>query len=386
MSAPVVATLRKRGVEAPFKIQALVIADAIAGRDVLAKSRTGSGKTLAFALPIIERIDRAQAAPAALVLVPTRELAVQVTEEFSDIAAARGLRVASVYGGVGLQDQAKRAARAHILVATPGRLEDLIRRRLVTVKTVRILVLDEADRMLDMGFQPQVDRIVDRLPQDRQTMFFSATLDGQVGYLARAYTKTPAQHEVVDPKQTVEEADHLFVPVTTSNKVDRLVELVEGAHGLALVFVRTKRGADRLAHKLKARNIPAVAMHGDLTQAAREKALSRFESGKVGVLIATDVAARGLDLDDISHVINFDPPEDDKGYVHRVGRTARAGRSGTGVTLVLPDQRHDVSRIAARLKLATEFEASGMPVAPPAVVFSSRGRRSSMRPRVKRRI
>ena len=378
--------LAQRGIDAPFKIQQLVIADAIAGRDVLAKSRTGSGKTLAFAVPIVERVDPSQKMPAALILVPTRELCVQVTDEFTDIGRARGLRVASVYGGVGLRDQATRAAKAHILVATPGRLEDLVQRRLLNLKSVRILILDEADRMLDMGFQPQVDRIVDRLPQDRQTMFFSATLDGQVGYLARAYTKDPAQHEVVDPKQTVEEADHKFIPVTASNKVDKLIELLSKERELALVFVRTKRGADRLAHKLKAKNISAVAMHGDLTQAARQKALSRFESGKVDVLIATDVAARGLDLDDITHVVNFDPPEDDKAYVHRVGRTARAGRSGTGVTLVLPDQQHDVSRIAARLKLATEFESAGMAVAPPAIVFAShRGRRSSMRPRVKRR-
>jgi ATP-dependent RNA helicase RhlE len=385
VSAPVCEALRKRGAETPFQIQEMVIADAIAGRDVLAKSRTGSGKTLAFAVPIVERLDPSDRRPAALVLVPTRELAVQVTEEFEVICRARGLKVASVYGGVGLQDQAKRAAKAHILVATPGRLEDLINRRLVSMKTVKILVLDEADRMLDMGFQPQVDKIVDRISDGRQTMFFSATLDGQVGYLAKAYTKNAVQHEINDPKQTVEEADHKFIPVTATEKLEKLVSLLEEDRELTLVFVRTKRGADRLATRLKQKGIAAVAMHGDLTQAARSKALSRFSTGKVDVLIATDVAARGLDMDDITHVINFDPPEDDKAYVHRVGRTARAGRSGTGVTFVLPEQRHDVSRIASRLKLGEDFEAAGMTVAPPSIVFSTKGKRSSMRSRTKRR-
>ena len=384
VSETVIEALAKRDILLPFAIQTLAMPDALAGHDVLAKSRTGSGKTLAFAIPIVERTDPKGARPSALVLVPTRELASQVAEEFTDIAAARGLRVAAVYGGVGLVDQGKRAANAHILVATPGRLEDLLTRRMVSVSDVRILILDEADRMLDMGFQPQVDRIVRRLPQGRQTMFFSATLDGAVGHLARAYTHDARLHEVAAPRQTVDEVKHKFVPVTPEAKVETLAEMLRDEAGPVLVFVRTKRGASRLAERLASRGVRAVAMHGDLTQGARESALRRFEAGKVPVMVATDVAARGLDLDRISHVVNFDPPSDDSGYVHRVGRTARAGRSGIGVTFVLPDQQGDVSRMAARLQLKEEFEAEGMKVVPPRIVFSSRGRRSQLAGRRRR--
>jgi ATP-dependent RNA helicase RhlE len=382
VSAPVIEALDKSGVTVPFEIQSLVLPDVMAGHDVLAKSKTGSGKTLGFAIPIVERLSADAPTPAAVVLVPTRELAVQVAEDFDAIAHVRGLRVGLAYGGTSVREQGKTAANAHILIATPGRLEDLAERRLVKLDGVGILVLDEADRMLDMGFQPQVDRIVRRLPKQRQTMFFSATLDGAVGRIASAYTHDARRHEVLSDMQTVEDADHRFIPVETHGKVEALVDLLkEDGMGLALVFVRTKRGADRLVHKLKARNIRALAMHGDLSQPARERALERFESGKINVLVATDVAARGLDLDEITHVVNFDPPEDDKGYVHRVGRTARAGRSGTGVTFVTPDQRGDVSRVAARLDLHDEFEEQGMKVAPPRVVFSGsqRGRRSGLR-------
>jgi superfamily II DNA/RNA helicase len=385
-SAPVVRALAQRGIEAPFAIQTLVCPDAIAGRDVLAKSRTGSGKTLAFGIPIVEQLDPSGARPAALVLVPTRELAAQVSEEVADIATAKGLRVAAVFGGVSLRDQARRAARAHILVATPGRLMDLVERRMVSLKGIDILILDEADRMLDMGFQPQVQRIVSQLQRERQTMFFSATLDGQVGHLARAYTHGAVLHEVQSQRQTVDEAEHRFVPVQSGDKVATLVKLLEDEPETTLVFVRTKRGADRLAARLKSRNVSVVVMHGDLTQAARQRSLERLATGKVKVLVATDVAARGLDLDRIAHVVNFDPPNDDNGYVHRVGRTARAGRAGTGTTLVMPEEQRDISRMAARLKLGDEFEKAGMPIAPPQRVFTShRGKRSMMRPRPKRR-
>ena len=387
-STAVIEALRGQGIEAPFVIQSLVLPDAMAGRDVLAKSKTGSGKTLAFAVPIVERLSGDEPTPAAVVLVPTRELAVQVAEDFEAIAAVRGLRVGLAYGGTRVREQGKVAGRAHILIATPGRLEDLAERGLVRLGDARILVLDEADRMLDMGFQPQVDRIVRRLPKDRQTMFFSATLDGAVGRLAAAYTRDATLHEVESVTQTVDDAAHRFIPVPTHGKVDALVDLLgEDDMGLALVFVRTKRGADRLVSKLRARGIEALAMHGDLSQPARERALERFEAGRVRVLVATDVAARGLDLEAITHVVNFDPPEDEKGYVHRVGRTARAGRTGTGVTFVTPDQQGDVSRVAARLALHDEFEEEGMKVAPPRVVFSgsSRGRRSSLRKPARRR-
>ncbi|HEX2587030.1 MAG TPA: DEAD/DEAH box helicase [Gaiellales bacterium] len=380
VSAPVAEVLAERGIETPFEIQGRVLPDALAGQDVLAKAPTGSGKTLAFGIPLVERVDPAATQPSALVLVPTRELAAQVGEVLEHVAAARGLKVATAYGGVGLRDQAKRAANAHLVVATPGRLEDLASRRMLSLSGVTMLVLDEADRMLDMGFQPQVDRIVRRLPEQRQTMFFSATLDGEVGRLARSYTTDPARHEANPDAETVEEVDHRFVQVTPETKIQTLIDLLGESDNHTLVFVRTKRGADRLLAKLRERGVSAVAMHGDMTQAARERAWERFESGKARTLVATDVAARGLDLDSITHVINFDPPEDNKGYVHRVGRTGRAGRSGVGVTLVTRDQQADVSRIAARLDLNDEFTSSGMAVAPPRLVYSSRkGRRGGGR-------
>ena len=311
-------------------------------------------------------------------LVPTRELASQVAEELYFVAKPKGLRVAAAYGGAPISSQSKRLRGAHIVVATPGRLQDLVERRLVKLDDVRMLVLDEADRMLDMGFKPQVEKIVRRLPKERQTMLFSATLDGEVGELARAFTRNPARFSVdapeMDPGEVV---DHRFVQVTSDGKVDALIAELEKERGLALVFVRTKRGADRLAGRLSRRDVGAVAMHGDMSQGARERALERFRSGKVTTLVATDVAARGLDLTDITHVINYDPPEDDKGYVHRVGRTGRAGRGGSGITLVLPEQQADVSRVAARLGHREQFEREGMRSARPKLLYTSRrGRRS----------
>jgi superfamily II DNA/RNA helicase len=377
VSAPVVAALAARSVEHPFSIQELVLPDALQGLDVLVRSPTGSGKTLAFALPIVERNAPGDARPSALVLVPTRELAAQVTAEFQPLAQAKGLRVAAAYGGVPIRSQAQRIKDAHILVATPGRLEDLSERRLVNLSQVRSFVLDEADRMLDMGFQPQVDKIVRRLPRNRQTMFFSATLDGHVGELARAYTNSPSHIEgELSTTQQPGEIEHQFVSVTSDTKVETLVEHIRTS-GSTLVFVRTKRGADRLVQKLKRHDVRAAAMHGDMSQNARERALSQFEGGKVETLVATDVAARGLDLSDVTHVINFDPPEEDKGYVHRTGRTGRAGRSGTAITFVLPEQQAETSRVARRLGHREQFEDAGMKSAPAKLLYTSRrGRRS----------
>jgi superfamily II DNA/RNA helicase len=387
VSAELIAVLEARGIDSPFQIQSRAIPPALAGTDLLAKSPTGSGKTLAFAIPLVERAPHDDARPAALVLVPTRELAVQVTEEIQTLATARNLSVATVYGGVALRQQANVARVADIVVATPGRLQDLIDRRLITLDAVETLVLDEADRMLDMGFKPQVDRIVKRLPRDRQTMFFSATLDGEVGELARAYTNSPARIEAELPSEHAPgEIEHRFVPVTVDTKVSTLVELLEAERGLALVFVRTKRGADRLARKLAQQGVKAVAMHGDLSQGQRQRALERFDSGNVTTLIATDVAARGLDLDDVTHVINFDPPEDGKAYTHRVGRTGRAGRSGTGVTLVLPEQQADMSRVARLNGQHETFVSTGMRTAAPKLVYSSRRRGAWATSRPRRKI
>ena len=378
VSAPAVEALAARGIHAPFRIQSLVLPDALAGLDILAKSPTGSGKTLAFALPIVERTSPASTGPAALVLVPTRELAAQVTEELGSIARTKGLSVAAVYGGAPIASQAKRARTAHVLIATPGRMHDLVERRLMSLDRVRILVLDEADRMLDMGFKPQVDRIVRRLPRERQTMLFSATLYGEVDELARAYTDSPSRFEAEAPSEPAHgEVEHRFVAVTADGKIERLIEELERERGLALVFVRTRRGAERLARKLTDRGVRVVALHGDMSQPARERALARFRAGTVTTLVATDVAARGLDLVEITHVINYDPPEDDKGYVHRVGRTGRAGRGGNGVTFVLPEQQADVSRVAARLGHREQFEQDGLRTAPARRVYTSRrGRRS----------
>src|SRR6266511_2178360 len=433
VSSTVVAELERQGIGEPFAIQGKVLPDSLAGRNVLARSRTGSGKTLAFAITLVERISDAGRAgsngrpyngqsrngqsrngqsrngqsrngqssngqssnasrdgskgPSALVLVPTRELALQVLNEIKPLAAARGLRSAAAYGGTGLRASGEAAARADILVATPGRLDDIANRRWVSLDGVRILILDEADRMLDMGFLPQVEAIVRRIPADRQTMFLSATLDGQVGRLAARYAPNAVLHEVESARPTVDEATHRFVPVTSEGKVASLAKLISEEPGLVLVFVRIKRGADRLVQKLKQQGVHAAAMHGDLTQRARERALERFQAGKVRALVATDVAARGLHVEAIANVVNYDPPEDHTAYVHRVGRTARAGATGIGTTLVLPEQQADVSRIAAQLQLESEFSAEGMKVAPARSVFvSKKGRRSLLyRPPARRR-
>jgi superfamily II DNA/RNA helicase len=373
VSSEVEQALDARGITAPFRIQALVVPDAIAGRDILGQAPTGSGKTLAFGLPLVEQLSADEKAPAALVLVPTRELALQVTEELTLLGAPLGIRTAAAYGGAPIPAQAKKLQGAHIVVATPGRLTDLENRHLISLRDIRILVLDEADRMLDMGFKPQVEKILRLLPERRQTMLFSATLDGEVGELARAYTVNASRFSAELPSQHSDgEVEHTFIAVTPENKVDRLVELLQAEPGLALVFVRTKRGADRLAEKLRSHGIESAPMHGDMTQGARERALERFRAGKVTTLVATDVAARGLDLEAIAHVINYDPPEDTKGYVHRVGRTGRAGKSGLGTTFVLPDQQADVSRVANLLGHKEQFEETGMKSAKPRLLYTSR--------------
>jgi superfamily II DNA/RNA helicase len=377
VSKPVVDALSARGITTPFAVQNLVIADVLAGHDVLAQSPTGSGKTLAFGLPMVDRIEASDRRPAALVLAPTRELASQIVDELRHVAHARALKIAVVHGGVGIERQARRAADAHIVVATPGRLEDLLERRVITLQHVKILVVDEGDRMLDMGFRPALDRIVALTPEERQTLFFSATLEGAAGNAAGEYTRKPRRHVHAPEPESRGTVKHRFVHLAHEDKLSTLVqELEDEEHTRTLVFVRTKRGADRLVKRLKAHKVNAVAMHGNKTQSQRQKALASFESGRVGTLVATDVAARGIDVEHVTRVINFDVPEDRDSYVHRVGRTGRAGRSGHGVSFVLADQAHDMRRIAADLGLSNEFESSAPQRRPRRAQRSSNNRRS----------
>jgi len=354
---PLVRALARRDITKPFPIQQLVVRDALAGHDLLVQSPTGSGKTLAFGIPLVDRLEPDAGHVSALVLAPTRELAAQIVAELRALTDAAGLRIAAVYGGVGYGPQIKVARRADVLVATPGRLEDLIDRGTVSLDRIRILVLDEADRMLDMGFKPAVSRIVALTPSRRQTMFFSATLEGATGKVAAAFTRDARRHTQRPDGGAEPDVEHRFLHVDSqSAKLDHLIaQLEETGGGSTLVFVRTKRGADRLVKRLRARQLTAVAMHGDKSQRVRERALARFEAGEVDALVATDVAARGIDVAGITHVVNFDAPHDSDAYVHRIGRTGRAGRQGTGISFVLADQAEQVRRMAGDLGLGRQF-------------------------------
>ncbi len=357
ISKAVVDALDARGITAPFPVQRRVIRDVLDGHDVLVESPTGSGKTLGFGAPLVDLLKSGDRGPTALVLTPTRELASQVVDEIEKLARARNLRIAAVYGGVGFGPQIKAAKRADIIVATPGRLEDLLERGVVKLDRVGILILDEADRMLDMGFKPAVDRIVAKTPRKRQTLFFSATLKGAAGKIAGAYTHDARRHTQPATHDHRPDIEHRFLEVSSpAAKLDHLVDqLRNGNPGRTLVFVRTKRGADRLVKRLRSRDVDAVAMHGDKSQGQRERALARFERGDVQTLVATDVAARGIDVADIAHVVNFDAPGDRDAYVHRVGRTGRAGRAGAGTSFVLADQVSDMIRIADDLGLRSDL-------------------------------
>jgi ATP-dependent RNA helicase RhlE len=381
--------LRARSITQPFPVQEMVVRDALAGHDLLVQSPTGSGKTLAFGVPLVDLVRPGGERPQALVLAPTRELAGQIVDELAALAEARGLRIAAVYGGVGFGPQIAAAKRADILVATPGRLEDLLARGSVSLKRVQVLVLDEADRMLDMGFRPAVDRIVAKTPADRQTLFFSATLAGATGQIAAAYTQRARSHTHEEPDRAAADIAHRFFHVESqSAKLDQLLaHLGEEDAGRSLVFVRTKRGADRLVKRLRGRDVEAVAMHGDKSQGQRERALARFERGDVLTLVATDVAARGIDVAEIERVINFDAPADREAYVHRVGRTGRAGRSGTGISFVLADQAEEMRRIAKGLGLEDDFglpagSGGGKPAGGTAEPTRSRRRRRRRRRKV----
>ncbi|MDA8341220.1 MAG: DEAD/DEAH box helicase [Actinomycetota bacterium] len=350
-----VAVLDEQGITTAFPIQALTVADGLAGRDVCGKAKTGSGKTLAFGLPLLQRTaaDPATAPgrPRALVLVPTRELAVQVTEVLVPLGKAVGLRVVAVYGGADIDRQVSKIRKGvDVVIATPGRLIDLGDRGELSVADVETLVLDEADRMADMGFMPQVEWVLRRLERAHQTLLFSATLDGAVDRLVSRYLTDPVLHEVASPRTTVEAMEHRFLEVHQMDRVKVCAAICRNS-SKTIVFVRTKRGADRLVEQLQKEGVRAAAIHGDLRQVQRERTLADFSEDKLPVLVATDVAARGLDIDAVDVVVHFDIPEDHKAYLHRSGRTARAGQAGVVVTLVQWNQILEVERIQARIGL-----------------------------------
>ncbi len=346
ISPDLLAVLAKRGLTSPFPIQTMTIPDALAGRDVSGKAQTGSGKTLAFGLPLIERTKTAKPRkPHAIVLVPTRELANQVAEELTPYAAARGLWLCAIYGGTSMfrQIQALRQG-VDIVIATPGRLNDLLERGEISVSAVKNVVLDEADQMADMGFLPQVERILGQIEGETQTLLFSATLDGAIRTLVQRYQKDPVRHEVINTQATVDTLTQRFVGVTAESKVEIASRICAGAKRVIL-FVRTTHGADRLAEQLSRTGLRAAAIHGRLSQSKRERTLADFARGSMPVLVATNVAARGLHVDGIDVVVHYDPPEDHKVYLHRSGRTARAGEEGMVVTLVLPFEEREVTSI-----------------------------------------
>ena len=348
----IVVALAARDITVPFPIQVLAIPDALAGRDVCGKAKTGSGKTLAFGLPVLQRLPRSgPGSPTGLVLAPTRELANQICDELAAPAAAVQRRVLAAYGGAPIEKQIARLREGvDLVVATPGRMIDLIDRGSVSVGGVRHVVVDEADRMADMGFLPQVEWILRNVKRGHQTLLFSATLDGAVDSLIRRYQSDPSMHAVAPREITVAEMVHRFVGVHKLDKV-KVAAAIANSVGRTLMFTRTKVAADRLARDLRRENVNAAPIHGDLRQAAREKSLRQFIAGELPVMVATDVAARGIHVDDVDVVVQFDPPAEHKTYVHRAGRTARAGESGVVVTLSLWDQELDVKRIQRRLEL-----------------------------------
>jgi superfamily II DNA/RNA helicase len=351
--ADLVAALAACDITEPFPIQAATIADALAGHDVCGRAPTGSGKTLAFGVPLVARVPKAKPRrPRALILAPTRELAAQIQKELQPLAAVRGVRVFSIYGGVGYEPQ-KRAMRngVEILVACPGRLEDLIAQRAVRLDAVEIMVIDEADRMADMGFLPAVRRILDQTAEQRQTLLFSATLDGDIAVLTREYQNSPVRHEVESPEDDWASAEHVFEHLPADDRLDRAAKVVADS-GPTIVFTHTRRGADRVAKRLSTAGVAAAPIHGGLSQAKRDKALHAFRNGHVSALVATDVAARGIHVDDVACVLHFDPPVDTKTYVHRSGRTARAGATGKVVSFVTGDQRKVSLKMRRELGLA----------------------------------
>mgnify|MGYP001484989298 FL=1 len=353
VDAAIVVALEEREITSPFPVQSLTIPDALAGLDVCGKAKTGSGKTLAFGIPMIQNLhkNKSKNKLRGLILVPTRELATQVREELEPLAESKEMNITAIYGGANIDEQIKTLKKGMDMVAaTPGRMIDLLERQEINVQGLEVVVVDEADRMADMGFLPQVEWILRKVEGKHQTLLFSATLDGAVNSLIQRYQTEPTMHEVEAEEITVEEMTHRFIHVHQRDKV-KVAAAISKSVSRTLMFSNTKAGCDRLVKKLLDEGIRAQAIHGDLRQNIREKALDRFAQGKLPVLVATDVAARGIHVDDVEVVIHYDPPSDHKTYLHRSGRTARAGTKGLVVTLSLWDQELIVKRLQKRVGL-----------------------------------
>ena len=345
----IVNVLGKQGITEPFPIQEAAIPDALAGKDVLGRGPTGSGKTFTFGLPMLARLAGAPSTPGhprGLVLAPTRELASQIRERLEDPAAALGLRLLDVVGGVNINHHIRSlASPVDLLVATPGRAEDLINQKKLSFDSVAITALDEADQMADMGFLPQVRKLLDRSPKDGQRLLFSATLDGDVEKLIARYMHDPVTHSTAPVQAAVDTMDHYRLMVSGREERNEIALQIAAREGKTIMFMRTKHGVDRQVKKLRRAGIHAQGLHGDKGQGARTRALEGFADGSTPVLVATDIAARGIDVDDVSLVVHVDPPAEHKAYLHRAGRTARAGTSGTVVTLVMDDQAKEVAQL-----------------------------------------
>ncbi|MCB0899003.1 MAG: DEAD/DEAH box helicase [Actinobacteria bacterium] len=362
-----VASLAEKGITHPFRIQQLSLPLALDGHDVIGQAKTGTGKTLAFGIPLLERLEPGGTAPQALVIVPTRELCMQVAEDIEEAGKNAGARVLAIYGGKAYEPQIEQLKKGvDVVVGTPGRLIDLNNQKILNLSQVKSLVLDEADEMLDMGFLPDVEKLVSKVPATRQTMLFSATMPGQILNLARRYMTQPTHIRATDPGDDTATVDAIEQHVWRAHSMDKpdLISKILQANGRGrtMIFCKTKRAAQKLTDELADRGFQAGAVHGDLGQAAREKALQQFRDGTIDVLVATDVAARGIDVENVTHVINYTCPDDEKTYLHRIGRTGRAGSEGVAVTLVDWDDLH-------RWKMIDK--ALGLPFADPIETYST---------------
>ncbi|MDQ2635468.1 MAG: DEAD/DEAH box helicase [Actinomycetota bacterium] len=370
LSEAVVSVLAANGAETPFPIQAATLPDSLAGRDVLGRGRTGSGKTYAFLLPLVTRLTaqrtrRVSGRPRALILAPTRELVAQIAAALAPLAAATDLRTVTIFGGVGPQPQiSKLRAGVDVVIACPGRLEDHVKSGHADLSAVEISILDEADHMADLGFLPPVKRLLDKTPRNGQRMLFSATLDGGVDVLVKRYLNNPVVHSVDSVEAPVTAMEHHVLHVDKAARVNVLTDLA-ASPGRTIVFARTKHGAKALTRQLNSRGVPAVELHGNLSQNARTRNLAAFSDGSATVMVATDIAARGIHVDDVSLVVHADPPVEHKAYLHRSGRTARAGAEGTVVTLMLDDQVSDVRQLVRKAGVKptiTRFSGASHPV------------------------